>query len=201
MNGPALRTAARALGAEPVDLGLVSDDARALRAALEQGLANADVVLASGGTSVGAEDLLPDVIASLGSPGVLIHGLAVKPGKPVVIGLVGEVPVFGLPGHPTSCLIMFRELVAPLIRAATDPEAERPPPLRARLTRNFRSQAGREELVPVALTKQKGEWTASPILRPSSLISGLVAATGIVRIPAPAEGIYKGDEVDVETFE
>jgi molybdopterin molybdotransferase len=132
---------------------------------------------------------------------VLVHGLAVKPGKPVVIGLVGEVPVFGLPGHPTSCLVMFRQLVAPLIRRATDPHGDRSKPIRALLTRNCRSQAGREDLVPVVLEQREGRWTASPVLRPSSLISGLLGATGLVRVPTSAEGLYEGDEVDVEVFE
>jgi molybdopterin molybdotransferase len=201
MNGPALRAAAQALGAEPIDLGLVGDDAESLRVALERAMAAADIVLASGGTSVGIEDLIPDVIDSLGAPGVLVHGLAVKPGKPVVIGLVRDVPVFGLPGHPASCLVMFQELVSPLIRAATDPRHTRPEPLRARLTRNYPSQAGREDRVPVTLVRQGGQWTASPILRPSALISGLLAADGMVRIPAAAEGLYEGDVVDVEPFE
>ncbi len=200
MNGPALQAAVRFLGADPVDLGLVGDDVEALRQALERGVAEADIVIASGGTSVGVEDLMPEVIGSLGSPGVLVHGLAVKPGKPVVIGLAGEVPVFGLPGHPTSCLVIFRELVAPLIRGATDPEWKRPPAIRARLVRNCPSQAGREDLVPVLLEQERGRWTASPVLRPSSLISGLLRASGLVRVPAPAEGLYAGDEVDVEPF-
>jgi molybdopterin molybdotransferase len=200
MNSPALRAAARALGAEPIDLGLVEDDTEALRGALERGLAEADIVLASGGTSVGVEDVIPEVIDSLGSPGVLVHGLAVKPGKPVVIALVGDVPVFGLPGHPTSCLVIFRELVAPLIRAATGAGDERAAPVRARLSRNCPSQAGREEFVPVVLEQQDAGWEASPITRPSSLISGLLRADGLVRVPASAEGLYAGDEVEVERF-
>ena len=109
MNGPALQAAASAVGAEPVALGLVSDHSEAIRVALQKGLAEADIVLVSGGTSVGMEDVIHDLIDSLGPPGVLVHGLAMKPGKPVVIGIVNETPVFGMPGHPTSCLVIFRE--------------------------------------------------------------------------------------------
>jgi len=200
MNGPALRAAARAAGAEPVDLGLVSDDPEAIRAALRKGLAEADIVLVSGGTSVGTEDVVHDIISSLGEPGVLVHGLAVKPGKPVVIGLVSEVPVFGLPGHPTSCLVIFRELVSPLLRVAAGSEPHASLPVRARLARNCPSQAGREELVPVRLDERDGIWQATPLVGPSAFISTLVAADGLVRVPLAAEGLCAGDEVEVEPF-
>jgi molybdopterin molybdotransferase len=201
MNGPALRAAVRLLGAEPVDLGLVADNVESLRGALRRGIEEADLVLASGGTSVGPEDLVPDVIASLGLPGVLVHGLSVKPGKPVVIGLVGETPIFGLPGHPTSCLVIFRELVAPLLRAAGGRRDEQPKAVRARLSRNYPSQAGREEFVPMQLEERDGEWHATPLLGPSALISTLVRARGLMRIPAEAEGVYAGDMVDIEPLE
>jgi molybdopterin molybdotransferase len=201
MNGPALQAAARAAGGEPLDLGLVSDDPEGIRAALRTGLAEADIVLVSGGTSVGMEDVIHDLINSLGPPGVLVHGLAVKPGKPVVIGLVNEVPVFGLPGHPTSCLVIFRELVAPLLRVAARSAPHASLPVRARLTRNHPSQAGREELVPVRLEKRDAAWEATPLLGPSAFISTLVAADGLVRVPFAAEGLYAGDDIEVEPFE
>jgi molybdopterin molybdotransferase len=198
MNGPALQAAVRSHGGEPLDLGIVSDDEEAIRSALKRGLAEADLVLVSGGTSVGIEDVIHDIIDSLGEPGVLVHGLAVKPGKPVIIGLVGEVPIFGMPGHPTSCLIIFRELVAEILQTACPERAARPQAVTARLTRNFASQAGREEFVPVLLEEGEGGWTATPLLGPSALISTLVRANGLIRIPAVAEGIYTGDEVEVE---
>jgi molybdopterin molybdotransferase len=201
MNGPALRAAARALGSEPVDLGLVSDDPALIADAMRRGLAEADLLLVSGGTSVGVEDVIHDLIDALGKPGVLVHGLAIKPGKPVVIGLVDGVPVFGMPGHPTSCLIIFRELVAPLLRLACGDRHGPPTPTSARMTRNFASQAGREEFVPVRLEQRDGAWEATPLLGPSALISTLVRADGLVRIAAAAEGIYAGDEVEVEPFE
>ncbi|HUU55116.1 MAG TPA: gephyrin-like molybdotransferase Glp [Armatimonadota bacterium] len=201
MNGPALQAAARALGAEPADLGLVTDDPEAIRQAMRQGLAEADLLLVSGGTSVGVEDVVPDLIDSLGKPGVLVHGLAVKPGRPVVIGLVGEVPVFGMPGHPTSCLTIFRELVAPLLRLACGDRRNPLTRVRARITGNFTSQAGREEFVPVRLRQRDGFWEATPLLGPSALISTLVRADGLVRIPAACQGLCAGDEVEVEPFE
>jgi molybdopterin molybdotransferase len=201
MNGPALRAAVSALEAEPVDLGLVADDSTALRQALQRGLETADLVLVSGGTSVGAEDLIPDTIAALGRPGVLVHGLAVKPGKPAVIGLVDEVPVFGLPGHPTSALLIFHHLVAPLLRAATSVPVPHLAVTEARLTRNLPSQAGREDFVAVRLEARGGEWQAVPLLGPAALISTLVRADGFVRIPAAAEGLYAGDRVRVEPLE
>ncbi len=200
MNGPALQAAVRAAGGEPVSLGLVSDNPEAIRDALQRGIAEADIVLVSGGTSVGVEDVIHDLIDSLGAPGVLVHGLAMKPGKPVIIGLVNEVPVFGLPGHPTSCLITFRELVAPLLRLQGK-ETRGNLPARARLTRDYHSQAGREELVPVRLEERDGVLEATPIIGPTAFISTLVAADGLVRIPAAAEGLCAGDEVEVEPFD
>jgi molybdopterin molybdotransferase len=200
MNGPALRAAVRSLEAQPVDLGLLPDDEKAIREALRRALDTADLVLVSGGTSVGVEDVLHEIINSLGEPGVLVHGLAVRPGKPVVIGLVGETPVFGLPGNPTSCLVVFRELVAPLLRLANYPADARPTIVRARLSRNCPSQAGREDLVAVRLEHSEGGWSATPLLTPSALISTLLRADGLVRIPPEAEGLYMGDEVEVEPF-
>jgi len=197
MNGPALCAAVRALGGEPLDLGLVADARDELRQAILKGVAGADLVLVSGGTSVGAEDLIPEVLDSLGSPGVIIHGLAVRPGKPLVVAMAGEVPVFGLPGHPTSALVIFRELVAPLIALATRVQI-RPTTVAARLTRNISSQAGREDLVRVTVEERDGEWHATPLLAPSALISSLVRAHGLVRVPAEAEGLYAGDSVEVE---
>jgi molybdopterin molybdotransferase len=207
MNGPALCAAVRALGGEPLDLGLVSDDQAELQHAVLKGVAEADLVLVSGGTSVGAEDLIPEVLASLGPPGLIIHGLAVRPGKPVAVAMAGEVPVFGLPGHPTSALVMFRELVGPLIALATGAEAcppaawlARPPTVTARLARNVPSQAGREDLVRVTVEQRDGEWHATPLLAPSALISSLVRAHGLVRVPAEAEGLCAGDCVEVELW-
>ncbi len=201
MNGPALRAGVRSLGGEAVDLGLVRDEPEAIRSPMQQGVAEADLVLVSGGTSVGVEDAIHEIIDSLGEPGVLVHGLAVKPGKPVIIGLVGEVPVFGMPGHPTSCLIIFRELVAPILQKARPDLTAPPEPVRATLTRNFASQAGREEFLPVLLEAREGGWSARPLLGPSALISTLVRANGLVRIPAAAEGLYAGEEVDVEPLQ
>jgi len=207
MNGPALCAAVRALGGEQLDLGLVSDDQAELQQAVLKGVAEADLVLVSGGTSVGAEDLIPEVLASLGPPGLIIHGLAVRPGKPVAVAMAGEVPVFGLPGHPTSALVMFRELVGPLIALATGAEAcppaawlARPPTVTARLARNVPSQAGREDLVRVTVEQRDGEWHATPLLAPSALISSLVRAHGLVRVPAEAEGLCAGDCVEVELW-
>ncbi len=197
MNGPALCAAVRALGAEPHDLGIVGDDREALQSALVVGLAESDLVLVSGGTSVGAHDLIPELLNSLGPPGVLVHGMAMRPGKPVVVAVVGERPAFGLPGHPTSALIIFHELVAPLIARATGAEAQRAT-VRARLSRNIPSQVGREDIIRVRLEQDDSGWRAVPVFAPSALITSLVQADGLVRIPVEAEGLYADENVEVE---
>ncbi len=196
MNGPALSAAVRAASAEPVPLGLVGDGRAAIRAALDRGIADADIVLVSGGTSVGSDDVVGDLIGSLGPPGILVHGLALKPGKPCVVGLVGDVPVFGMPGHPASCLMVFRELVAPLLRAAV-PEPLGYLPLSAFLSADCPAEADREQLVPVRLARADAGWEAGPLLGPSAFISTLVAADGLVRVPA-GHALRAGDMVEVE---
>jgi len=200
MNGPALQAATRSLGADPVDLGIMVDNAEQIASALRRGVEEADLILVSGSTSVGVEDVMHEIIDSLGEPGVIVHGLAVKPGKPAIIGLVGDTPIFGMPGHPTSCLIIFREIVAPLLRAAFEAKDAVSFPSRARLARNFPSQAGREEFVPVQIVERDGVWEAIPVLGPSASISTLVRANGLIRISAAAEGVYAGDEVEVESL-
>jgi len=106
--------------------------------------------------------------------------------------------VFGLPGHPTSALVIFREVVAPLLRPAAEGRPDTFSTVQARLARNLPSQAGREDFVRVRLEQHEGEWRAAPLLGPSALISSLVQADGIVRVPAEAEGLYAGEIVEVE---
>ena len=116
INAYSLSTAVIESGAKPVYFGVVADDKAALSKALQTALASADMVITSGGVSVGPRDYTPQIVDSLGKPGIVVYGIAVKPGKPTTVGFVGEKPVFSLPGHPTSALLIFYLLARPLIQ-------------------------------------------------------------------------------------
>ncbi|HPU75338.1 MAG TPA: molybdopterin molybdenumtransferase MoeA, partial [Bacillota bacterium] len=132
----------------------------------------------------------------LGKPGVLVHGVAVKPGKPTIIAVADGVPVFGLPGHPVSCLTIFRLLVEPaIVRMMGGELAGRE--FSARIGANVASAAGREEYVSVRIARRNGDTWADPIFSKSALISGLAQADGVIRIPTETEGVQKGDTVTV----
>lgn len=178
--------------------GIVPDARSALATAARDALRDCDIVVISAGSSVSARDHTADVIGSLGSPGVLAHGLALKPGKPSIVGLADGRPVFGLPGNPVSALVVFDLLVAPTIRrlqgAPADSSASPP---RARLARNVASTAGRLDFIPARLTERDDETWAEPIFGASNLIFTLVRADALVRIPADANGLQAGAFVDI----
>lgn len=196
MNSYALYAAARLAGARPEILGIVRDDYDSLVHAMHEGLSRADILIVSGGSSIGTRDFARQAIDTLGKPGVLVHGVAIKPGKPTIIAVADGVPVFGLPGHPVSCLTIFRLFVEPAIARWVGAEPKRRE-LTALIGANVASAAGREEYVSVRIAWRDGETWADPIFSKSALISGLVRADGVVRIPAGTEGVQKGDTVTV----
>ena len=178
--------------------GIVPDARAALHAAAREALGECDVVVVSAGSSVSTRDLTAEVIGSLGSPGILAHGLALKPGKPSIVALAGTTPMFGLPGNPVSALVVFDLLVAPTIRHLQGaPANSSAPPLRARLARNVASIAGRVDFIPARLVERDDGTWADPIFGASNLIFTLVRADALVRIPADANGLPAGASVDV----
>jgi molybdopterin molybdotransferase len=201
INSYTLYGAVAGCGGEPRLYGIVRDDFQRLQERLARALAENDMVLLSGGSSVGTRDVAARVIESLGRPGILFHGISLKPGKPSVGAVVNGKPVFGLPGHPASALVIFELLVAPLISSYTYPrEKFWEFPLKARITRNLRSAAGREDFVRVKLRLQDGELHADPVLGKSGLIITMVRADGLARIPAGKEGVEAGEWVEVKLF-
>ena len=167
---------------------------------VKRGLASCDVVLLSGGSSAGAGDISPAVVDRMGNPGVLVHGLAMKPGKPTFVAVVGGKPVFGLPGYPVSALMVFDQLVAPYLRRMSGlPRAERPRVL-ARLGSKILSARGRRELVPVRLARKGDELLAEPILKGSGAITSLSLADGYMEVPLEQEIVEKGEVVEVILF-
>ena len=198
INAYSLSTAVMESGGKPVYLGVVPDDKAALRKALKQALASADVVMTSGGVSVGPHDLTPQIVNSLGEPGVLLSGIAVKPGKPTTIALVGKKPVFSMPGHPTSALLQFRLLARPVIqRMAGRPTTEDKTVKALAATRMF-SAKGRRTFVMVTLKRDKTELVVEPVATGASgAITTLAKADGYVEIPANQQFIDAGEEVVV----
>jgi molybdopterin molybdotransferase len=199
VNTHALCAGIRVSGGEPVTFGIVRDEYDELQAAAKRALDACDILLISGGSSVGTKDATRRVIDALGSPGVLMHGIAMKPGKPTIVGNAGGKPVFGLPGHPVSAYFIFHIFVRPLIFAMLGTAATGYTRM-ARLSANIPSNHGREEYVPVAVTEADGEETASPVIGKSGMITVLSQAAGYVRIGRDCEGIPRGETVRVHLF-
>jgi molybdopterin molybdotransferase len=187
------------LGGEPLLLGRVRDDGAEILARVREGVAQADLVLISGGSSAGARDLTRAVIEELGDPGVLFHGIAVRPGKPTVVGAHRGVPVFGLPGHPISAMVIFLVLVRPLLeRMLGIPAGVSGVRVQARLADNLPSQAGREDFYQVTLRPGPGGTEAVPVFRKSGLVTAMVRGRGMVRVPPEREGLEAGEVVEVD---
>jgi molybdopterin molybdotransferase len=171
-------------------------------AAARAGLEQADALVFSAGSSVSVRDLTADIINRLGQPGVLVHGLSLRPGKPAIVGLVEGKPVFGLPGNPVSAMIVFDLLVRPTIYymcgCVAPPE---PPATTARLSQNIASAPGREDYVPVKLSTANGHKAAQPVFGKSNLIYTLIRADGLVKVPLDKAGLYAGEEVEVRLFQ
>ena len=201
VNATTLSALARQAGAQVRDFGIAPDDRTELERRTRKALNACDLVVISAGSSVSTRDMTADVIGGLGQPGVLAHGIAVKPGKPTIVALAGGKPVFGLPGNPVSALVVFGLMVVPTIRRLLGAgPAHEPRRRRARLTRSLASQTGRIDFVPAALQRRDDGWWAAPILGPSNLIATLVRASGLIRIPLDAGGLAEGAWVDVQTF-
>ncbi|MBI1901232.1 MAG: molybdopterin biosynthesis protein [Planctomycetia bacterium] len=207
-NAQIIADAVRELGAEPLRLGIVRDELPELSARLQQALGQADVVLLSGGTSKGAGDLCYDAVARL-DPGILVHGVALKPGKPLCLAASGGKPVVVLPGFPTSAIFTFHEFVAPVIRRLAGRPADRPAMCRARLAVRVNSEIGRTEYVLVGLVADAGAAPGSPSAAPPPLVaypmgkgSGSVTAfsraDGFVTIDRHVEIVESGTMVDVQ---
>lgn len=184
-------------GGEPILHGIVPDDRAALEAAAAAALADADIVVLSAGSSVSYRDMSVDVIDGLGDPGVLVHGVSVRPGKPTIVAVCDGKPVFGLPGNPVSAMVIFELLVTPAIRLLLGTESQPQQQVQARLARNIASVAGREDYVQVQVEERDGSFWATPVFGKSNLIYTLVHAQGAVKVPLDAGGIAEGDWVTV----
>jgi putative molybdopterin biosynthesis protein len=199
INAYSLSAAVLESGGKPIYVGVVPDDKAKLREALEQALAGADIVITSGGVSVGPKDITPQTIDALGRPGVIFSGIAVKPGKPTTVALIGAKPVFALPGHPTSALLMFHLLVRPVIQRLSGRVATEVATVRALAGARMFSAKGRRTFVTVRLRRHGSRgFVAEPIeTGASGAITTLAKADGYVEIPENQQFVDKDEEVAV----
>lgn len=177
--------------------GLLPDDYDLLLQTAQRALQECDVLVFSAGSSAGTRDVTSGVINALGPPGVIVHGIAVKPGKPTILGVAQGKPVFGLPGNPGSALVVADLLLVPTLFHMQGASAPPPRLLQARLTHNLASSAGREDYVPGRFVERAGERWVEPLFGKSNLIFTLVKADGAILIPLHATGLAAGQIVDV----
>lgn len=201
INASAIAASVVECGAEALNLGIVPDDPAIMEEKLREALQRADMVLTSGSTSAGAGDLVYRIIGNLGKPGVLVHGISVKPGKPALVAVVDGKPLIGLPGYPTSALMIFHALVAPVLRAMSGLARRAVVVLDAKLAFKVMSAKGRRELLPVHLTQAStGQYLAYPAMGGSGAISSFSLSDGYIDIPDTVEFLEEGEEVRVNLF-
>lgn len=187
----------------PIWMGIASDRLEDLSSLIIRGMEMADLLLISGGSSMGSRDLVIDAILGHEDSEVLFHGVSISPGKPMILGRIGSYPVVGLPGHPASAMVCFDEFVAPLIRRLAGERIFTPflkPTFQANLSRNVPSKEGRTDFVRVRLGLKDGQLSAIPISAKSGMISSMVRADGFFVVDEHCEGLYKGDVVTVNLF-
>jgi molybdopterin molybdotransferase len=178
--------------------GIVKDDFDEFQQKARELYDQVDGLILSGGSSVGAKDYTTDVIQSLGDPGVFVHGISIKPGKPTILALANGKPVIGLPGHPASAMIIFQLFGQRILRKLKGEKIEhKPERIFARMTKNIPSSPGRSDYIRVRLFEKDSEWWAEPIIGKSGLITTLVKSDGIVEITSEKEGVLQGEYVPV----
>lgn len=199
INAYTISAAVQECGGQPLNFGIIPDEIDELKAVLKKALDSADIVITSGGVSVGPRDVVPKVLNMLGKPGVIISGIAIKPGKPTTIAIVDGKPVFSLPGHPTSSLLIFHLLVRSIILRMAGRSQEPPFTLKAITTEKMFQAKGRRTFAMVNLTRDRsGKFLARPVpLGLSGAITTLSKADGYVIIPERRQFINAGEEVTV----
>lgn len=185
-------------GAVPLSFGIVKDDYQMLLETCRKAAARSDMVLISGGSSVGSRDYTIAVLSALADTEILVHGISVSPGKPTILARTGSRrAVWGLPGHAVSAMVVFITIVRPFIEYISGFSAQSAHHIKipARLSRSLASAQGRSDFVRVRLLKKNGETLAEPVLGKSGLLSSMVRADGLLEIERDTEGLEKGEHV------
>jgi len=191
-------------GGEPVSKGIFKDEYDVIKRVVEDSLKDSNMVLITGGSSVGTKDMTAKIINDVGTPGVLFHGVSLKPGKPLIGGIINNTPVFGLPGHPAAITVCFEQFIEPVLKKLTGISENsfrgRKQTVTAKMAKNVSSTSGREDHIRVSLEERDNEVWAIPILGKSGLITTLVKADGIVVIPLRKLGVEQDEIVEVRLF-
>jgi molybdopterin molybdotransferase len=191
----------RQAGGIPVLQGIVPDKLEELKTAAAAALAENDMLVMSAGSSVSVRDMTIQVINDLGQPGALLHGVATRPGKPTIVGVVGGKMVLGLPGNPVSAMIQFNMFGVPAIwRVQGLHSAPRRGMVTAKVSQNIASESGREDYVPARLEETAEGLIAIPVFGKSNLIYTLINADGILKVPMNKSGLEAGELVEVGLF-
>jgi molybdopterin molybdotransferase len=201
-NRVLLSAMCRELDAEPVDLGIAKDDLAEIAEKLMIGLRKCDAVITSGGTSVGKLDLVPEAVNNSGKPGVIVHGMALRPAMPTALAVLDGKPVMILSGNPVAAIIGFEVFARPLIcKMLGMKQAEPRPTVNAVMTRKMATALGRKTFVRVRVTQKNGEYFAEPVsARGSGAISTMTRGNGFVIVPENREGVTEGERVTVHLF-
>jgi molybdopterin molybdotransferase len=198
INSFSLSALVQTAGGEPIQYGILPDQADVFETGLFNALQQSDFVIITAGSSASTRDLTARVIQKMGKPGVLVHGVNIKPGKPTILAICNGKPIIGLPGNPVSAMVIARIFAIPVIQQlAGNQYPTISPSIPARLNVNLASQAGREDWIPVKLQKTSEGWNAEPIFFKSNLIFSLVQADGLICIPPESNGIPIGQIVSV----
>jgi len=197
INSYTLGSLVEKFGGDAIRYGIFGDNFERLKNAAVQALTECDVVIITAGSSASTRDMTAEVIRQLGEPGVLVHGINTRPGKPTILGVCNSKAVIGLPGNPVSALVNGYLFVVPVVEKLLGTLPRPTATVQAKLTVNLSSQAGREDWQPVKLKMDNGQRIAEPIFGKSNLIFTLAAADGLLRIHPDANGVSAGEIVEV----
>ena len=200
MNGITIGSLVSEWGCEFLYGGIVKDDQTELERVTAEMLEKTDCLILSGGSSVGTKDYSVEVIDRMGKPGVFVHGVSIKPGKPTILASADGKPIIGLPGHPASAMIIFNLFGKAVLHKLQGWTSDEKNLAKAIVTKNLPSTPGRTDFVRARLFLEENQWYADPILGKSSLISTLVKSEGMIEIPSKSEGVLKGETVSVRLF-
>jgi len=190
------------IGVKPLDLGIAEDSVKEIKAKIRAGLEEADALITTGGTSVGHADLVPKAVNQIGTPGVVVHGIAMRPGMPTALAVLSEKPIFVLSGNPVAAMIGFEVFARPVLLKLLGVEDALRPVVRAKLTRRVPSVLGRQVFLRVCAFEKDGEFFAEPVrIKGSGVLTTMTEANGYVVIPKDREGLDENENVLVHLFD